>query len=60
MDSSVMDNFHFYQWFRYILYELNRWAMALQATAGDRLRSILNKFTSNPIMGVLAGMIVTI
>ncbi|RXY89944.1 Na/Pi cotransporter, partial [Salmonella sp. 3DZ2-4SM] len=32
----------------------------LQAAAGDRLRGILNRFTSNPIMGVLAGMIVTI
>src|SRR5690625_1156012 len=32
----------------------------LQATAGDRLRSILNKFTSNPLMGVIAGAIVTI
>ncbi len=32
----------------------------LQKTAGDRLRDILDKFTSNPFMGVLAGMIVTI
>lgn len=32
----------------------------LQKSAGDRLRDILDKFTSNPFMGVLAGMIVTI
>ncbi|MFZ4452022.1 Na/Pi cotransporter family protein [Salibacterium aidingense] len=32
----------------------------LQKAAGDRLREILDKFTSNPIMGVLAGIIVTI
>ncbi|MBU9722447.1 Na/Pi cotransporter family protein [Bacillus alkalicola] len=32
----------------------------LQKTAGDRLREILDKFTSNPLMGVLAGIIVTV
>ncbi|GAB3051026.1 Na/Pi cotransporter family protein [Virgibacillus ainsalahensis] len=32
----------------------------LQRSAGDRLRDILDKFTSNPFMGVLAGIIVTI
>src|SRR5690554_3639499 len=32
----------------------------LQKAAGDRLRDILDKFTSNPIMGVLAGIIVTV
>ncbi|MGY4690313.1 Na/Pi cotransporter family protein [Salibacterium sp. K-3] len=32
----------------------------LQKAAGDRLREILDKFTSNPLMGVLAGIIVTI
>ncbi|ENH97484.1 hypothetical protein J416_05718 [Gracilibacillus halophilus YIM-C55.5] len=32
----------------------------LQQTAGDRLRDVLDKFTSNPFMGVLAGMVVTI
>lgn len=32
----------------------------LQKTAGDRLRDILDKFTSNPFLGVLAGIIVTI
>jgi phosphate:Na+ symporter len=32
----------------------------LQKTAGDRLRSILETYTSNPIMGVLVGIVVTI
>ncbi|PTL40622.1 Na/Pi cotransporter family protein [Alkalicoccus saliphilus] len=32
----------------------------LQKVAGDKLRDILDKFTSNPVMGVLAGIIVTI
>ncbi|MBM7604709.1 phosphate:Na+ symporter [Metabacillus crassostreae] len=32
----------------------------LQRSAGDKLRDILDKFTTNPIMGVLAGIIVTI
>ncbi len=32
----------------------------LQKVAGDRLRDILDKFTSNPIMGVMAGIIVTV
>ena len=32
----------------------------LQRTAGDRLRNILDRFTSNPVMGVIAGIVVTI
>ncbi len=32
----------------------------LQKTAGDRLRDILDKFTSNPFLGVFAGMLVTV
>ncbi|MBU9712112.1 Na/Pi cotransporter family protein [Evansella tamaricis] len=32
----------------------------LQKTAGDKLRDVLDKFTSNPVMGVLAGIIVTV
>lgn len=32
----------------------------LQQSAGDRLRDILDKFTSNPFLGVLAGIIVTV
>ncbi len=32
----------------------------LQKSAGDRLRDILDKFTTNPFMGVVAGALVTI
>lgn len=32
----------------------------LQKAAGDRLKDILDKFTSNPFMGVLAGIVVTV
>ncbi|UCZ55203.1 Na/Pi cotransporter family protein [Bacillus shivajii] len=32
----------------------------LQKVAGDRLRDILDKFTTNPVMGVFTGIIVTI
>src|SRR5690625_1972215 len=32
----------------------------LQKSEGDRLRDILDRFTSNPFLGVLAGIIVTI
>ncbi|WP_082233820.1 Na/Pi cotransporter family protein [Halobacillus massiliensis] len=42
------------------LFGLKYLADGLQRTAGDRLREILDKFTSNPFMGVLAGTVVTI
>jgi len=32
----------------------------LQKSAGDKLRDILDRFTTNPIMGVIAGIVVTI
>lgn len=32
----------------------------LQNSAGDRLRGILDKFTTNPLMGVIAGIFVTV
>ncbi|WP_369900950.1 Na/Pi cotransporter family protein [Bacillus manliponensis] len=32
----------------------------LQQAAGDRLRDILDRFTTNPLMGVLAGILVTV
>ncbi len=32
----------------------------LQKAAGDRLRGILDRFTSNPILGVFAGLLVTV
>ena len=32
----------------------------LQKTAGDRMRSLLAKYTSNPVIGVLVGIVVTV
>lgn len=32
----------------------------LQRSAGDRLRDILDRFTSNPLLGVFAGILVTV
>ncbi|MEO4053821.1 Na/Pi cotransporter family protein [Solibacillus sp. CAU 1738] len=32
----------------------------LQKAAGDRLRDILDRFTTNPLMGVLVGIVVTV
>lgn len=32
----------------------------LQKSAGDRLKDILDRFTSNPFLGVLAGIVVTV
>jgi phosphate:Na+ symporter len=32
----------------------------LQKAAGDRLRDILDRFTTNPLMGILAGILVTV
>lgn len=31
----------------------------LQKTAGDKMRSVLEKYTSNPVKGVIAGIVVT-
>ncbi|WP_173916130.1 Na/Pi cotransporter family protein [Halobacillus sp. Marseille-Q1614] len=42
------------------LFGLKFLADGLQRTAGDRLREILDKFTSNPFMGVIAGTVVTV
>ncbi|MCP3030327.1 Na/Pi cotransporter family protein [Halobacillus sp. A1] len=42
------------------LFGLKYLADGLQRTAGDRLREILDRFTSNPFMGVLAGLFVTV
>ena len=41
------------------LFGIRSMSEGLQKTAGDRLRKILEKMTSNPIMGVIAGMLVT-
>src|SRR5699024_2412023 len=41
------------------LYGIKQMADCLQAAAGDRLREIFNRMTSNPIKGVIAGIVVT-
>lgn len=41
------------------LYGIKQMGDGLQAAAGDRLREILNRMTSNPIKGVIAGILVT-
>lgn len=42
------------------LYGIKQMGDGLQAAAGDRLRDILNRMTSNPFKGVIAGIIVTV
>ncbi|AND41521.1 MULTISPECIES: Na/Pi cotransporter family protein [Cytobacillus] len=42
------------------LYGIKFMGDGLQKSAGDRLRDLLDRFTTNPIMGVLAGVLVTI
>ncbi|MCP3764245.1 Na/Pi cotransporter family protein [Domibacillus sp. A3M-37] len=42
------------------LYGIKQMGDGLQASAGDRLREILDRFTTNPLMGVLAGVLVTV
>lgn len=42
------------------LFGLKYMGDGLQKSAGDKLRDILDRFTTNPLMGVLAGIIVTV
>ena len=42
------------------LFSIKYMGDGLQRAAGDRLRDILDRFTTNPFMGVLVGIIVTI
>ncbi|WP_436372961.1 Na/Pi cotransporter family protein [Cytobacillus sp. BC1816] len=42
------------------LYGIKFMGDGLQKSAGDRLRDLLDRFTTNPLMGVLAGILVTI
>lgn len=41
------------------LYGMNTMSDALQKTAGERMKKILSFLTKNPIMGALAGALVT-
>ncbi len=42
------------------LFSIKYMGDGLQKAAGDRLRDLLDRFTTNPFMGVLAGMLTTI
>ncbi|MBT2687114.1 Na/Pi cotransporter family protein [Bacillus sp. ISL-47] len=42
------------------LYGIKFMGDGLQKSAGDKLRDILDRFTTNPFMGVLAGIVVTV
>ncbi|MBP2241636.1 phosphate:Na+ symporter [Cytobacillus eiseniae] len=42
------------------LYGIKTMGDGLQKSAGDRLRDLLDRFTTNPLMGVLAGILVTV
>lgn len=42
------------------LFSIKYMGDALQKAAGDKLRGILDRFTTNPFMGVLVGIIVTV
>lgn len=61
MDIDLRDLlFMFFGGLAIFLFGIKYMGDGLQKTAGDRLRDVLDKFTSNPVMGVLAGLIVTI
>jgi phosphate:Na+ symporter len=42
------------------LFGIKAMGEGLQKSAGDRLRDLLDRYTTNPIKGVLAGMVVTV
>lgn len=61
MDINVQELiFSFIGGLGIFLFGIKSMGDGLQKTAGDKLRDILDKFTTNPLMGVLAGMLVTI
>lgn len=48
--------FEFFGGLGIFLYGIKFMGDGLQKSAGDRLRDILDRFTTNPLMGVLAGI----
>lgn len=52
--------FSFFGGLGIFLFSIKFMGDALQKAAGDKLRDILDRFTTNPFMGVLVGIIVTI
>jgi phosphate:Na+ symporter len=52
--------FQFFGGLGIFLFAIKYMGDGLQKAAGNRLRDILDKFTSNPFMGVIVGIIVTV
>lgn len=52
--------FQFFGGLGIFLFAIKYMGDGLQKAAGDRLRDILDKFTTNPFMGVLVGIVVTV
>lgn len=52
--------FQFFGGLGIFLFAIKYMGDGLQKAAGDRLRAILDRFTTNPFMGVLVGIIVTV
>ncbi len=61
MDINIQEMiFQFLGGLGLFLFAIKFMGDGLQKAAGDRLRDILDKFTTNPLMGVLVGIIVTV
>ncbi|MGR6002322.1 Na/Pi cotransporter family protein [Bacillus cereus] len=61
MEYNVQDMiFQFIGGLGIFLFGIKYMGDGLQQATGDRLRDILDRFTTNPLMGVLAGMLVTV
>ncbi|MFK2824374.1 Na/Pi cotransporter family protein [Bacillus sp. B190/17] len=61
MEINVQEMlFQFFGGLGIFLYGIKLMGDGLQQSAGDRLRDILDRFTTNPLMGVLAGILVTV
>ncbi|MCR6096738.1 Na/Pi cotransporter family protein [Salipaludibacillus agaradhaerens] len=61
MDLPLQDLlFMFFGGLAIFLFGIKYMGDGLQKVAGDKLRDILDKFTSNPVMGVIAGIVVTV
>lgn len=61
MDVNVQEMiFQFLGGLGLFLFAIKFMGDGLQKAAGDRLRDILDRFTTNPFMGVLVGMLVTV
>jgi len=52
--------FEFFGGLGIFLFAIKYMGDGLQKAAGDRLRDILDRFTTNPFMGVLVGIVVTV